>query len=310
MSKRLEREVADFDLVHIHSLWLFPQFAAQRAAQSAGVPYVVSPHGALDPYLRRHGRVRKAVTDLAWQRRMLIKATMLHITTAQEGELIADIAPRTPREIVPVGISIERLLALGDASRFRRKHLGGRSGDIVLFLGRLTYKKGIDVLIRSFTHVAREIEDATLVVAGPDDEHLRPRLEKIVRAEGLDDRVVFPGPLYQEDRSDAFAASAAWALSSYTENFGVAVMEALAVGLPTIISTEVNLADAIRRTDAGVVAGLDPEEFGGALLDLLRDHALRAGLADRGRAFAAGYDWSAVAPQLEAMYRRAVSSDR
>jgi len=241
---------------------------------------------------------------------MLANAAMLHITTAQEGELIADIAPRTPREIVPVGISIERLLAPGDAGRFRSKHLGGRGGEIVLFLGRLTYKKGIDVLIRSFAYVAREIDDATLVIAGPDDEHLRPRLTAIVRAEGLGDRVVFPGPLYQQDRADAFAASAAWALSSYTENFGVAVMEALAVGLPTIVSTEVNLADAIRTNDAGVVAGLDPAEFGGALLNLLRDQALRAGLADRGRAFAAGYDWSAVAPQLESMYRRAASSDR
>ena len=310
MSARLERVAAEFDVVHIHSLWLFPQFAAQRAAQRAGVPYVVSPHGALDPYLRRHGRVRKAITDLAWQRRMLANATMLHITTAQEGELIADIAPRTPREIVPVGISSERLLAPGDASRFRRKHLGGRSGDIVLFLGRITYKKGIDVLIRSFAHVTRELGDATLVVAGPDDENLFPQLQEIVQAEGLEERVVFPGPLYREDRADAFAASAAWALSSYTENFGVAVMEALAVGLPTIVSPEVNIADAIRRSRAGVVAGLDPAEFGRALLNLLRDHELRASLAERARAFAAGYDWSAVAPRLEAMYRRALSMGR
>lgn len=310
MSSRLDQVARDFDLVHIHSLWLFPQFAAQRAARRASVPYIVSPHGALDPFLRRHGRVRKAITDRAWQRRMLNHATLLHITTVQEGELIADIAPDTPREIVPVGVWTERLLAQGDPARFRAKHLAGRSGDIVLFLGRLTFKKGIDVLIRSFAHVAREIEDATLVIAGPDDEHLRPRLEEIVRAKDLEGRVMFPGPLYQEDRADAFAASAAWALSSYTENFGVAVMEALAVGLPTIVSTEVNLADAIRRSDAGVVAGLDPEEFGGALLDLLRDRAKRARLADRGPAFAAGYDWSAVAPQLEAMYRRAVAIGR
>lgn len=307
MSARLGQVVGEFDLLHIHSLWLYPQFAAQRAARRGGVPYVVSPHGALDPYLRRYGRVRKAITDQAWQRRMLDKAALLHITTAQEGKLIADIAPQTPRGIVPVGISTERLLARGDGERFRRKHLPGRRGDIVLFLGRVTYKKGIDVLIRSFAHVAREIEDATLVVAGPDDERLRPSLEEIARSEGIAHRVVFPGPLYQEDRADAFAASAVWALSSYTENFGVAVMEALAVGLPTIVSTEVNLAEAIRESDAGVVAGLDPSEFGGALLGLLRDEAVRDGLRDRGRAFAAGYDWSAVAPQLEAMYRRALS---
>ncbi len=147
-----------------------------------------------------------------------------------------------------------------------------------------------------------------LVVAGPDDERLRPQLEEIVRAEGLEGRVIFPGPLYQEDRADAFAAASAWALSSYTENFGVAVMEALAVGLPTIVSTEVNLADAIRRAGAGVVAGLDPAEFGGALLGLLRDHRPGDALSDRAQAFAAGYDWSAVSPRLEAMYQRALSS--
>ena len=128
MRARLECVVAEFDLVHIHTLWLFPQFAAQRAAQRAGVPYIVSPHGALDPYLRRHGRVRKAVTDLAWQRRMLANAAALHITTAQEGELIADIAPRTPREIVPVGISVERLLAPGDAGRFSKEAPRGTLG--------------------------------------------------------------------------------------------------------------------------------------------------------------------------------------
>lgn len=308
MAARLERVVGQFDLVHIHSLWLFPQFAAQRAARRARVPYAVSPHGALDPYLRQHGGLRKALTNFAWQDRMLETAVLLHITTREEGELIADIAPGTPRVVVPVGVSTDRLLVPGDAKRFRSRHLKGRSGDLVLFLGRLTYKKGIDLLIRSFAHVAREIEDATLVVAGPDDEHLRPRLEEIVRAEGIGERVVFPGPLYQEDRADAFAAASVWALSSYTENFGVAVMEALAVGLPTIVTTEVNLAEAIRKSGAGIVAGLDAAEFGGALLELLRDEGRRARLAERGRAFAAGYDWSVVAPRLEEMYRRAVTA--
>lgn len=310
MGARLDHAVREFDLVHIHSLWLFPQFAAQRAARRAGVPYIVSPHGALDPYLRRHGRLRKAVTDLAWQRRMLDDATVLHITTEQEGELIADVAPATPREVVPVGISTERLLTPGDGGRFRCRHLANRSGDIVLFLGRLTYKKGIDILIRSFTHVARERDDAMLVVAGPDDEHLQPQLEETVRSEGLEGRVVFPGALYQKDRADAFAAATVWALSSYTENFGVAVMEALAVGLPTVVSTEVNLADAIRKSDAGVVAGLDPAEFGEALLGLLTDHSRATGLGDRGRALAARYDWAEVAPQLETMYQHALSLRR
>ena len=91
----------------------FLEFAGQWAARRAGVPYVVSPHGALDPYLRQHGRLRKALTDAAWQRRMLRNAVLLHITTEQEGELIKDIAPCTPRYTVPVGVWTVRFQTAG-----------------------------------------------------------------------------------------------------------------------------------------------------------------------------------------------------
>ena len=307
LARCLARVTKQYDLVHIHSLWLFPQFAAQWAARRDRVPYVVSPHGALDPYLRRHGRPQKALTDYTWQRRMLREAALLHVTTEQERQLIADVAPSTPRCTVPVGVWTERLHRAGDGDRFRSRHLAGSDAAIVLFFGRITYKKGLDLLIRSFAHVARESDNTVLMIAGPDDEDLQPRLERLARDLGLADRVIFPGPLYQADRADAFAACSVWALSSYTENFGVAVMEALAAGLPTIVSTEVNLAEVIQESRAGVVAGTDPEEFGAALGALLRDESGRAALATRARDLAARYDWAAVAPQLEAMYRRALS---
>lgn len=306
MARRLSHMVQDFDIVHIHSLWLFPQFAGQWAARRAGVPYVVSPHGALDPYLRQHGRLRKALTDAAWQRRMLRNAVLLHITTEQEGELIKDIAPCTPRYTVPVGVWTDRFQTAGDGARFRSRFLGGHDGHIVLFLGRITYKKGIDLLISAFAHVASASDSVVLVVAGPDDEDLRPSLERLAHDRGIGHRVVFTGPLYQADRADAFAATTVWALSSYTENFGVAVMEALAAGIPTIVSSEVNLADVIREHDAGIVATTDPEDFGAALSRLLQDKQRRADLKSRGPMLAARYDWSAVAPRLAAMYRRAL----
>ncbi|MEJ7783660.1 MAG: glycosyltransferase [Solirubrobacteraceae bacterium] len=310
MAGRLAEVVDEYNLIHIHSLWLFPQFAAQRAARESGVPYVVSPHGALDPYLRRHGRLRKALTDAVWQRRMLDRAALLHITTEQEGELIADVAPATPRHTVPVGVWTRRLQVAGDARRFRARFLANSDPDLILFLGRITYKKGLDLLIRSFTQVVEVSDQATLVIAGPDDEQLQPRLEHLVRELGLSRRVVFTGPLYRSDRADAFAAATIWALSSYTENFGVAVIEALAAGLPTVISTEVNLAAAIEENDAGIVAPISPKDFGAALADLLQDENRRAELSVRARAFAERYDWPRVAPMLEAMYRRAVEIPR
>jgi glycosyltransferase involved in cell wall biosynthesis len=99
-------------------------------------------------------------------------------------------------------------------------------------------------------------------------------------------------------------------LSSYTENFGVAVIEALAAGIPTIVSTEVNLADAMREGEAGMVVRPDAAEFGVALLDLLQDKTLRAALAARGPAFAQRYDWTSVGPRLDGMYQRALALAR
>lgn len=305
MRRALTEQVEAFDLVHIHSLWLYPQFAAFQAARRAGVPYIVSPHGALDPYLRRHGRGRKFVTDLLWQTRMLERADLLHITTAEEGELIADIAPGVPRSTVPVGVWTDRLRQVGDGERFRATYLNGHRGDVVLFLGRLTYKKGIDVLVQAFGQAGAS--GALLVVAGPDDEQLKPELERLAHAAGVADRVIFPGPLYRQERADAFAAATVWALSSYTENFGVAVMEALAAGIPTIVSTEVNLAPAMDNAGAGVVAPAEPEAFGVALRELLGDGARRERLRQAGRAFADQYDWSVVGPGLAAMYERALT---
>ncbi len=307
LARRLDRIVGDYDLVHVHSLWLFPQYAAQWAARSAGIPYVVSPHGALDPYLRARGRGRKALTDALWQNRMLDDAALLHVTTAEEGQLIADVAPHVGRATVPVGVWVDRLRVGGDAFAFRREHLRGREHPLVLFLGRLTFKKGVDILIRAFAHAQRQYPDALLAIAGPDDEGLRPSLEAIARTEGVADRVIFTGPLYGTDRANAFAAASIWALSSHTENFGVAVMESLAVGLPTVVSPEVNLASVIEEDAAGVVAGLAPAEFGAALAALLGDPEGRAEMGRRARKLAERYDWANVAPDLAAMYESAAS---
>lgn len=306
MGRRLHRVAGEFDLIHIHSLWLFPQFAAYWAADRSQVPYVVSLHGALDPYLRQHGRARKTLTDMLWQRRMLANAALLHITTEQEGDLVADVAVETPRHVVPVGVWTERFQTGGDGDRFRARYLAGSKADIVLFLGRLTYKKGLDLLIESFARVPRAPRPALLVIAGPDDEDLQPALESVIRNADLTGRVIFTGPIYQRDRADALSAATVWALSSYTENFGVAVMEALAAGLPTVVSKDVNLAGAIGQHQAGVVAETNPQAFGVALSNILADRDSHPDLASRARALAWTYDWAVVAPELKTMYRRAL----
>lgn len=309
LARRLEEAVPGFDLVHVHSLWLHPQYAGQRAARRAGVPYIVSPHGALDPYLRQRGKARKAATSLLWQDAMLKHARLLHVTTGDEQELIADIAPSVPREIVPNGLWIDRLApASADGARFRSRHLGGFDGPLVMFLGRLNFKKGVDVLIDAFALIAGDHPAAHLAIVGPDDEGLRASLEAQVARLGLGQRITFTGALYGEDRTDALAAADVWTLSSHSENFGIAVVEAMAAGAATVISPAVNLAPDVLAAGAGVVAEQLPEPFSAAIGSLLADPQQRSRVAAAGQAFVRRYDWSVVGPQFRAMYERALDT--
>jgi glycosyltransferase involved in cell wall biosynthesis len=259
------------------------------------VPYVVSPHGALDPWLRQRGRLRKAVAGLLWQRRMLDGAAALHFTSEAESRLAGRFSEGVPRVVVPLGVSWADFQELPPPASVGE-------GPVVLALGRIAAKKGLDMLIRAFALTRRRFPAATLVVAGPDDEGLRPRLEELARSEGVGDAVVFPGMLTGRDKLAALAAADVWALASHTENFGIAVVEALAAGAPTLVSPAVNLAGEIERAGAGVVSETKPEAFAGALAYLLEDEERRAQYGERGRKFAQRYDWEALAPRIVELY--------
>jgi glycosyltransferase involved in cell wall biosynthesis len=191
----------------------------------------------------------------------------------------------------------------------RRWWLSGYEGPVILFLGRLTYKKGVDLLIRAFGHT-RAAVDARLVIAGPDDEGLTAGLQQLARELGVGDDVAFIGPVYGEDRLAALSAADVWALSSHTENFGIAVVEAMAAGTAVVVSPAVNLAEDITAADAGIVAELEPGAFGAALTDVLTDDLRRRSLQRRAREFARRYDWRVVAPEFAEMYHAAAHANK
>lgn len=300
--RRLLRKASrEVDLVNIHSLFLYPQYAAWRAATKAGRPYVVTPHGALDPYLRRRGRVRKAATDYLWQRRMLEGAAALQVATDDEASLIQDIAPGVLRLVLPLGIHVEAFRRPADPRAFRKAHLGDSEAPVVLALGRLARKKGLDILVRALARLDAR-PDAVLVLAGPDDEGLEPKLRALARELGIADRVFFPGMLFEDQRLEALAAATVWALPSHTENFAIAALEALAAGVPVIVSPAVNLAPLLREGSAAVVAAATPEAFATSIGELLASPERRSSLSAAGRSFADDYDWRIVAAQTARAY--------
>jgi glycosyltransferase involved in cell wall biosynthesis len=301
LARRVAAAAGEVDLVHVHSLYLFPQLAAFVAARRHRVPYLVSLHGSLDPWLRARGRSRKALVDRAWQRRMLEHAAALHVTTAEEERLTADVAPAVPRSVVPYGIDWAGFQMLPPPEEFRRRYLNGWQGPVVLNVGRIAAKKGLDVLVRAVAG----LPDAHLVLAGPDDEGLRASLAQLAFSLGARDRVTFTGMLHRDERLGALAAGDVWALPSHTENFGIAVVEAMAAARPVVVSPGVNLAPDVAAARAGLVVAAEPEALTRALSALLGDPERRQGLAARAREFARQYDWSEVAPRWRSMYMEA-----
>jgi glycosyltransferase involved in cell wall biosynthesis len=303
----LKRELARADLLRIHSLFLFPQYAAYREALRADVPYIVSFHGAMDPYLRKRGRLRKWLADRVWQADMLNRAAAIHVTSTDERTLTAEIASAVPRVLVPNGIFWKRFQDLPDGGGFRSARLDGHDGPIVLSLGRIARKKAPERLIRALPEILVKHPTTLLVFAGPDDEGLTDGLRRLAQSLSVGSRVRFVGMLNRDERLAALNAATAWALPSHTENFAVAAAEAMAAGRPVVLTPQVNIASDAAGAGAAVVTRPDAADLGEQLVRLLDDSSLRQQLGERAREHAKRYDWGRVGAELARVYREVVA---
>jgi glycosyltransferase involved in cell wall biosynthesis len=304
----LERELAQADLLRIHSLFLFPQYAAYREAVRADVPYIVTFHGALDPYLRRRGRLRKWITDVVWQADMLKHAAAIHVSSRYEQMRTADVVPDVPRVLVPNGISWHRFQDLPDGDEFRAARLDGHEGPVVLSLGRIARAKAPERLVRALPEVTACHPRTLLVFAGPDHEDLARGLRALARSLGVESSVRFVGMLRGDERLGALSAADVWALPSHTDSFAVAAAEAMAAGLPVVLTPQVKIASEAASAGAAIVTRADAADLGEQLVRLLDDLSLRQRLGARAREHAKQYDWGRVGLEFVRIYRDVVAT--
>jgi glycosyltransferase involved in cell wall biosynthesis len=304
LAAALAAELPRLDLVHLHSVFLWPTWAAARAAQRARRPYVVSPRGMLDPDLvRRRGALRKRLWIALAERRTLAGAARIVATSEAEASAIRRLGlALAPLAVVPNGVDPAEFAEPDPGALAEPVRRAVARGPYVLFLGRLSWKKRIDLLIDAVALGA----GARLLVAGPDDERLRARLERQARTAGVAERIDFLGEVGGADRAALLHGATALALVSTAENFGNAALEAMACGVPVVVSPEIGLADEIRRSGCGAVVDADPVAIAAALGELAADPAAARALGERGRRAAeSGYGWTAVAARMRAVYRAA-----
>jgi dTDP-4-amino-4,6-dideoxygalactose transaminase/glycosyltransferase involved in cell wall biosynthesis len=225
LGRWLRRRVGEFDVVHVHGLHQFHGWWAARCCRRAKVPFVVSPHGALDRRRPGHRRMGGALRG----------AAAVHYASAAERERAAHrLGPAPAGFVVPPGVDRPPVRRLVDDGGLAARHpeLAGRT--LVCFLGRLTADHRLDLLIEAFAEVAAAEEAAHLAVAGPDEEGLGVELRASVARLGLEGRVSFLGPVTGPARAALLGRSRVLVLAS--EGLGVAAAEAMAAAIPVVVS--------------------------------------------------------------------------
>lgn len=301
--QELQRTIREFDVIHVHSLWLYLNWAVRRIAQSAGVPYVVAPQGTLDDWTLRHHGLKKQIYASLIERDILNRAAAIHAVSPREADNVRQFGVRSPVVVVPNGLNTHPHMDQAARERFRAKYNIPTDRLIVLYLGRLDPKKGIDLLLNAAGNVAKELPSFHAIVAGSDlGSGYRARLEAIAQQTGRADRTAFVGELKGADKHDAFSAADLFALTSHSEGQPIAVLEALGYGLPVLITTGCNLAD-VQSTGAGIVVPDAIPDIGAALRRMIGDTKLRSDCATRARELAeTKFAWPVIARQMLQMY--------
>jgi glycosyltransferase involved in cell wall biosynthesis len=296
----LRRSGSNFDLVHIHGLWRPSLREILRESYEHSCPYVITPHGMLARWSLAQKPLRKKIALAVSWRKLIRRASFVHALTLAEARDFSALGIGCPVEVVPNGFFLEELGELPAPGSFHVDHPELRGQRFILFLGRLHYVKRVDWLVRAFAKLAAVDAEVRLVLAGPDCG-TRPDVEREAKSLGLDGRIHLVGPLYGRQKYAALVDACCFCQPSVYETFSMSILEAMACGLPPVITRGCNF-DEVETSGAGLV--VDSEvELGNALRKFCTDADACSSAAAKARELViAKYTWPVVARQMLVTY--------
>ena len=280
--RHLKPLIAQADIVHLHDVWDSMVRTAGALARRAGVPYVIQPNDSLNPWSLSQKALKKRLA-LAWTYRRLIEgSSAVLFGHSEERRLVGQNGFRIHPVLAGLGgVFREEVEPLPARGRFFERVPALRDRPFVVFLSRLNPKKGLDFLAEGFAVAARAVPDLQLVVVG-HDEGAREDFERRIAGHGLADRVHLVGPMHGQDKWEAYRDATCFCLPSRDEAFTVAIIEALAAGLPVVISENCHFDD-VGEYEAGLIVPLEPTRIGDAITRICVDAALRERMSEAAR---------------------------
>jgi len=297
----LSKHARDYDLIHIHALFSYPSIAAAVFARVAKVPYMIRPLGVLNSWGMQHRR--RWLKDLSFrliESRMLRNAAGVQYTSEQESSEASQLGVSHISLLVPNPVDIASIPAIAGSFRAAHPKLIGKT--ILLFLSRIDAKKGIDLLLPAFAQLRLNHPEAALVIAGDGDRTLLEQLKNQAAQLGLGEDVLWVGFVQGQKKQDALTDADIFVLPSYSENFGVAVVEAMACGIPVIVSDQVGIHPEIAESGAGLVVKCSVPQLVEALNRAVSDPIWRREASANARRLAATFAPEMIAKRLVKIY--------
>jgi glycosyltransferase involved in cell wall biosynthesis len=299
----------DFDCLHIHGLYRLPTAIAAHFAFKNKIPYLMTPHGSLVPFLYKQSRYGswglrlKRLYERVLENHNLDRASVIHFTSHEEALDAGALNIKAPFVVLPIGIDWHSYESLPQFGGFRQRAKLDSDTPLILFLGRVDFKKGIDLLIHSFAQVLREIPKARLAIVGPDSSGYLQKVHLWCNELNIDNEVIFINHLEPAQVKEAYVDANVFILPSYNENFGITVIEAMACKCPVIISDQVNIWREIQNGSAGIVIQLSVDDLTKAVIKMLNHPEEAQIMGISGRILAKDqYDWNSIVARYTELY--------
>jgi glycosyltransferase involved in cell wall biosynthesis len=319
MVKEIWKIIDDYDLVHITAVWNFPVLAGALISLIKKKPYIISPRGTIykETIELKSTSFKKLYFNI-FAKHYLNKSSAIHFTTEDEKEKVTSyLKLKAPSFVIPNGIDLNCIVQSAPINRdFHPAYRPGRSvpterkenligKKYILILGRIDRKKGFDLLIPAFAEVAAKFNDLKLVIAGNTNTPYYHSIIQSIQNYGISEKVIFTGEVTGDDKWSLYKNALMFVLPSYSENFGMSVVEAMACGCPVVISDKVGIYKEVVHNEAGIIVKTTVQSVEEGILKLLNDENLRKKIAANGKAMVEKYyDIDKVADAMIEVYER------
>jgi len=302
LTRWLWHHLRDYDTIETHYLFSYASTCAGAIARLQGIPYTVRTIGQLTPWALSQSQLKKRIYTFLIERHNLNCAATIHCTSAGEAEDVRNFGIQTPSITLPLGVN--QPLDWPEAKQKLHDVYGiSTTTPVVLFLSRLHPKKRPDLLLQALSQLADQNYEFHLILAGSGEPDYLSYLTNLVSSLDLTSRTSIPGFVMGQDKDLLLQGSDVFVLPSFSENFGIAVAEAMAAGLPVIITPDVQISPEIAAEKAGLVIKGEVEPLADMIAQLLTSPNLRRELGENGkRLVSRRYSWSAIAQNLTSVY--------